>query len=71
MQQCWSGDCELFTVAVALIWLCVAVAISLCVLIVGLLVYRRYVNNNLLMNLPLPFKYYVEHFFKFTVTYYS
>ena len=28
--------------AVALIWLCVAVAISLCVLTVGLLVYRRY-----------------------------
>ena len=33
--------CALFTVAVALIWLCVAVAISLCVLTVGLLVYRR------------------------------
>ena len=31
--------------AVALIWLCVAVAISLCVLTVGLLVYRRYVTH--------------------------
>jgi len=38
------------TVAVALIWLCVAVAISLCVLTVGLLVYRRYVVRNLLMS---------------------
>jgi len=49
--QRWHDVCGLFTVAVALIWLCVAVAISLCVLTVGLLVYRRYVTDNLLISL--------------------